>query len=91
MGISNYAQNALGDVVYVELPSKGGDVEKKGKWYYKSLFNYDYYYTTPLHSTPVIRINRSRGIRKGGEWHLRARRWNHSGSQWKVGGEANVD
>lgn len=31
VGISDYAQNALGDVVYVELPSKGAALKKKGR------------------------------------------------------------
>ncbi|MFH1403093.1 MAG: glycine cleavage system protein GcvH [Candidatus Altiarchaeota archaeon] len=28
VGITDYAQNALGDIVYVELPGKGDNVEK---------------------------------------------------------------
>lgn len=31
VGITEYAQNALGDVVYLELPSLGLEVAKKGR------------------------------------------------------------
>lgn len=31
MGITDYAQNSLGDVVFVELPQKGEKVEQKGQ------------------------------------------------------------
>ena len=30
VGITEYAQKALGDVVYVELPATGSSVEKQG-------------------------------------------------------------
>lgn len=32
IGITDYAQKALGDVVYVELPSEGSEVKQGGKW-----------------------------------------------------------
>jgi glycine cleavage system H protein len=30
VGITDYAQKALGDVVYIEVPDIGKDIEKKG-------------------------------------------------------------
>lgn len=31
VGISDYAQDALGDVVYAQLPDEGSTVKKEGK------------------------------------------------------------
>ena len=33
VGITDYAQKALGDVVFVELPTKGSEVAKQGALY----------------------------------------------------------
>lgn len=35
VGITNYAQKSLGDVVYVELPSEGSDVKQGGEQYWR--------------------------------------------------------
>lgn len=33
VGISDYAQDALGDVVYAQLPDVGSVIKKDGSWY----------------------------------------------------------
>jgi hypothetical protein len=40
VGISDYAQKALGDVVYVELPEVGQTLDKKGEWRVFRLCNF---------------------------------------------------
>lgn len=37
VGISNYAQDALGDVVYAQLPDVGSVIKKEGKFYFINL------------------------------------------------------
>ena len=37
VGISDYAQQSLGDVVYVQLPDVGTDLEANGEWPLPSL------------------------------------------------------
>ncbi len=34
MGITDYAQKALGDVVYIEFPEQGKVLQKKGKRFF---------------------------------------------------------
>ena len=68
VGITEYAQKALGDVVYVELPATGSSVEKQGAWGCLTLWEI-------LAKDRCYRPDRRSGVRQGRLRYFRACDW----------------